>query len=520
EKKDAPPFDVSKADYAGAAKELTQYAKKSGGVDKNDFLGFANRMSAIAGKKSPRVTSKFARDLQDLDTDVREVVIRIMRKNGIKVTMAGGGLKIEDFDIEQLEALELEEAPEDDEPASPDEGSMATQQLEFIEYAAEQIGDHIDNGGNFPEWMQNKLSTVNDNMQSLYSQIDHDDDEEEMDEAVNMDKVRRTYSNIMKGNRRGQPDDNEVGDYIPKGMTKADIAALIKMLAKQGYDAKYLTKDLAPLAEAKRDPSKSGGTGYNLYHKDFSSAMKHAYDYAKSKLGVEIDPKEIDDKVASGPRKPSKGKTNTYRLKGKDGKKAVQIQVHGMDSGKYELNMYKESVELDEAFTTAIKFPNYFKIDKKERDKIINITSKNPNFRGKISSQIGKDGSVTIDGDATTMRKIEAALKKAGVKFVATESVEEGRVYVKTPEGDAYDAGKKAVAKGISYDKNPNKKGTKEYLAWSKGHNDARATKISNKHFGQPRLKREEAEMTEEVNLDELFESAFEELEEATYQVD
>src|SRR5210317_1164480 len=110
EKKDAPPFDVSKADYAGAAKELTQYAKKSGGVDKNDFLGFANRMSAIASKKSPRVTSKFARDLQDLDTDVREVVIRIMRSNGIKVTMAGGGLKIEDFDIEQLETIELEEA--------------------------------------------------------------------------------------------------------------------------------------------------------------------------------------------------------------------------------------------------------------------------------------------------------------------------------------------------------------------------------------------------------------------------
>jgi hypothetical protein len=31
EKKDEPPFDVSKADYAGAAKELTQYAKTKGG---------------------------------------------------------------------------------------------------------------------------------------------------------------------------------------------------------------------------------------------------------------------------------------------------------------------------------------------------------------------------------------------------------------------------------------------------------------------------------------------------------
>ena len=45
---------------------------------------------------------------------------------------------------------------------------------------------------------------------------------------------------------------------------------------------------------------------YDLYHKDFSSAMQHAYDYAKKKLGITVDPKEIDNKVATGPKKPSK----------------------------------------------------------------------------------------------------------------------------------------------------------------------------------------------------------------------
>lgn len=94
----------------------------------------------------------------------------------------------------------------------------------------------------------------------------------------------------------------------------------------------------------KVDESKSS-TGYELYHRDFSSAMQHAYKHAKSKLGVDVDPKEIDSKVAMGPRKPSKGKTNSYRLLDKDGKKAIQVQVYGMDNGKYELNMYKESVE-------------------------------------------------------------------------------------------------------------------------------------------------------------------------------
>src|SRR6056300_1216133 len=111
EKRSDPPFDVSKADYAGAAKELTQYAKTKGGIDKNDFLAFANRMSAIANKKAPRVTAKFARDLMDLDTSPREKIVSVMRSNGIKVTVQGGGFKIEDFTLEELEELDaLEEA--------------------------------------------------------------------------------------------------------------------------------------------------------------------------------------------------------------------------------------------------------------------------------------------------------------------------------------------------------------------------------------------------------------------------
>ena len=89
------------------------------------------------------------------------------------------------------------------------------------------------------------------------------------------------------------------------------------------------------------------GTGYDLYHKDFSSAMKHAYDFAKRKYGITISNDEIDDKVATGPRKPSEGKTNSYRLKGDKG--AIQVQVYNKGGSKpFELNMYKEEVELNE----------------------------------------------------------------------------------------------------------------------------------------------------------------------------
>ena len=89
---------------------------------------------------------------------------------------------------------------------------------------------------------------------------------------------------------------------------------------------------------------------YDLYHKTFSDAMQHAYDYAKKKLGITVDSKEIDNKVATGPKKPSEGKTNKYRLKGKGGN--LQIQVYNKGGSKpFELNMYKEENEMYDKLT-------------------------------------------------------------------------------------------------------------------------------------------------------------------------
>jgi len=98
-------------------------------------------------------------------------------------------------------------------------------------------------------------------------------------------------------------------------------------------------------------PGKKSASGYTLYHKTFSDAMQHAVDHAKTK-GAIVDPKEIDDKVATGPRKPSNGKTNRYSLGA--GRKTVQIQVANLDNKAYELNMYIEGVQLEEDFKTRI----------------------------------------------------------------------------------------------------------------------------------------------------------------------
>lgn len=80
------------------------------------------------------------------------------------------------------ESVDLAEAKE---PASPDEGSMATRQLEFMYDAIEDIMEHIEEGGDFPEWMQNKLTEAHTNIKDLYAAVEgsEGDDEEDMEEA-------------------------------------------------------------------------------------------------------------------------------------------------------------------------------------------------------------------------------------------------------------------------------------------------------------------------------------------------
>ena len=109
-------------------------------------------------------------------------------------------------------------------------------------------------------------------------------------------------------------------------------------------DLKTIRKAFAKSKKVKEDLDEAkSSTGYKLYHKSFSDAMQHAYAHAKSKFGITIKKDEIDNKVATGPKKPGTGKTNTYRLKGDRGN--IQVQVANLDGKKYELNMYKEEYQ-------------------------------------------------------------------------------------------------------------------------------------------------------------------------------
>ncbi len=157
-----------------------------------------------------------------------------------------------------------------------------------------------------------------------------------------------------KGNLEGKGVKDAEGVTTSAKMGDAKAEELTSDARRKAFKEKLVKLGYKKKTNEERLLEKMGksSSGYDLYHKDFSSAMKHAYDHAKKKLGIEIDPDEIDDKVAMGPKKPSNGKTNSYRLMGTDKKgksRGVQIQVANLDNKKYELNMYKEEVELEEA---------------------------------------------------------------------------------------------------------------------------------------------------------------------------
>ena len=141
-------------------------------------------------------------------------------------------------------------------------------------------------------------------------------------------KAYREHRARLEARRVKREEKKNKSKFIEK--VKEEVAS--EMAYGAGYDTVKPMANIQPVNAAK------SGTGYELYHKQFSGAMQHAYKFAKSK-GYTVNPKDIDDMVASGPRKPSSGKTNSYSL-GTDKGKKVQIQVTNLDNKRYELNMY------------------------------------------------------------------------------------------------------------------------------------------------------------------------------------
>ena len=291
--------------------------------------------------------------------------------------------------------------------------------------------------------------------------------------------ISKKKSNVRHGGS-GYRDEEVKLDEMPNRAYKEKINSLLKDYHgkfKWGNEVLYVTKEIEkdvrdiiskdkghsymvkvsknPMREEVEIEEKKSATGYELYHKDFSSAMQHAYKFAKSK-GHIVDPKEIDDKVATGPKKPSAGKTNRYSLKA--GRKTVEIQVANLDNKRYELNMYIEGLELiPEGFKDLP--PHLQKLVKKIEKKQKDWNKQNP--EAKIQTLVYNPETGKPDIIVKETMKLEDVVKDVLVGKKEEPTVEEQKVTKEDSDKDepgtqgdmaAYQKKRKAVAKkfGVS----------------------------------------------------------------------
>ena len=185
-----------------------------------------------------------------------------------------------------------------------------------------------------PEYKNKNIKVVSEEIEM--------ENENELDEDA---KMAKQSDDNLKSMMKKMRDAEKKDPKMPS--TQFMIKRIGKEMKKRGLKEMNEGNELIQrVANAISFYEAKSSTGYELYHKDFSSAMQHAYAFAKKKYGITIDPKEIDDKVATGPKKPSKDKTNKYRLKGDKGQ--VQIQVTNLDNKRFELNMYKEELDAED----------------------------------------------------------------------------------------------------------------------------------------------------------------------------
>jgi len=78
------------------------------------------------------------------------------------------------------------------------------------------------------------------------------------------------------------------------------------------------------------------------YYTTYSGAVQSAIQDAESR-GYEVDMDDVWNKISTGPKKPSVGKTNSAVIglikNGKPQRKSLSISVYGMKNG-YELTHY------------------------------------------------------------------------------------------------------------------------------------------------------------------------------------
>jgi len=221
-----------------------------------------------------------------------------------------------------------------------------------------------------------------------------------------------------------------------------------KLNAKMDYAKKISQDDITiknTMSEAKKND-------YKVYHKSYSDAVQHAVNHVSDNMGLDVDEDDYFSKVASGPRKPSSGKTNSFNIDlidsktGKPSRKRLHMQIYNMDNKGYELNMYVEnhSPNAGHLFSEAKKMKGEDPCWKGYE--MVGMKKKNgkevPNCVPKESVEEDYDLEEMAGANMST-REIHAYLKKLGWEHVRSSGSHDVYKHPNSPDNIAVPKHKK-----------------------------------------------------------------------------
>ena len=167
-----------------------------------------------------------------------------------------------------------------------------------------------------------------DELSELMDEYNEEDEEEDEDEG---EEVNEETSEKAKA-------------FIGKEMSKFK-AGKLHSGSEEGPIVKDPKQAIAiALDSARKKKLEEAAKKASPYHDSYSSAIQTAVSHAE-KRGYKVDTDDYQNKVASGPRKPSEGKTVSHNIKltkdGKPTKKGLAIQVYNKGGETpFELNHY------------------------------------------------------------------------------------------------------------------------------------------------------------------------------------
>jgi hypothetical protein len=301
------------------AKELTAYAKKHGGIDKKDMLKAADMMKS-------NQTKELVKFVNDLDTEPRDLII-MMVANNLGVKTASKMFKVNIRASKMYEDIELPEEITDEDAGDFVVAAAAAKKAGKKKF---KFG-----GKEYPVTIKTDIKS-----EEVIA-------EEDLDEALKITHVVIDTADgdkvvSMASDEKGAKSSIVSAERPPMSIKDKKTLKVVKLKKPAGQKAADKLIGY-PLKEEDLQEYGYVKSNYTIKHKSFSSAIQHAVEVAMKK-GYEVDADDYDQKVAMGPKKPSKGKTNSYSIKltknGKEQRKALQVQIANLDNKFYELNMY------------------------------------------------------------------------------------------------------------------------------------------------------------------------------------